>query len=85
MTIIFWSRFMKRPDRLTDAELAAAKRNRAAMEASLACEGIHLTAEEKALFDQFEHERLPHDECRRRLIAYSRERRRLAASPNVAE
>lgn len=76
---------MPHRSRLTDAELAAAQRNRAAMEASLACEGIHLTDDEKALFDQFERERLPHDECRRRLIAYSRERRRLAAALNVAE
>jgi hypothetical protein len=76
---------MRRSDCLTDTELAAAKRNRAAAEASLACEGIHLTAEEKALFDRFERERLSHTERRRQLIAYSREQRRLAAAPVVAE
>jgi hypothetical protein len=76
---------MRRSDRLTDTELAAAKRNRAAAEASLACEGIHLTAEEKALFDRFEHERLSHAERRRQLVAYSREQRRLAAALIIAE
>jgi hypothetical protein len=76
---------MQRLDRLTDAELVVAKRNRAAAEASLACEGIHLTAEEKALFDRFERERLSHAERRRQLIAYSRERRRLKAALSVAE
>jgi hypothetical protein len=63
--------------RLGDAELAAAKRNRAAGEASLACEGMYLTAEEEALFDRFERERLPHDECRRQIIEFCR-RQRLA-------
>jgi len=28
-----------------------------------------MTAEEKALFDRFEAERLPHDECRRQILA----------------
>jgi hypothetical protein len=65
--------------RLTDAELAAAKRDRAAGEASLACEGMYLTDEETALFDAFERERLPHDECRRRLIAWSRAQRQAKA------
>jgi hypothetical protein len=67
---------MHAPRRLTDAELAAAMRNRAAGEASLACEGMYLTAGEKALFDRFERERLPHDECRRQLVEFSRARRR---------
>lgn len=60
---------------LTDAELVAAKRNRAAGEASFACEGIYLSDKEKALFDRFEAERLPHDERRRQLIAYCRAQR----------
>ncbi len=64
---------------LTDAELAAARRNRIAGEASLACEGLFLSAEESAMFDRFEQERLPHDECRRQLIAYSRARRQAKA------
>lgn len=66
---------MYRPRRLDDVELAAARRNRAAGEASLACEGVHLTPEEAALFDRFEREGLPHDERRRQLIEFSRARR----------
>ncbi len=66
--------------RLTDAELEAAKRNRAAGEASLACEGMYLTPEESALFDRFEEERLPHEERRRQLIEFSRARRFAKAS-----
>jgi hypothetical protein len=62
--------------KLTDAELAAARYNHAQGEASLACEGIHLSAEEKALFDQFERERLPHAESRRQLIQFYRQRHR---------
>lgn len=65
--------------RLTETEIAAAKRNRAAGEASLACEGLYLTAEESAMFDRFEREGLPHDERRRQLIAYSRARRQVKA------
>ena len=37
--------------RLTDAELAEIRRRRAGVRASLACEGMVLTAEEEALFD----------------------------------
>lgn len=65
--------------RLTDEELATAKRNRAEGEASLACEGMHLTPEEKALFDEFERLRLPHDERRRRLLEFDRAQRRKKA------
>jgi hypothetical protein len=65
--------------RLTDAELAAAKYNFAEAKASLACEGIYLTEEEEALFKQFEEQRLSHEECRRRLIEFSRARRRAKA------
>ena len=60
---------------LTDQELAQAKENFAAAKASLACEGIYLTAEELDLFARFEAERLPHDERRRQLLAYSRAQR----------
>ncbi len=60
---------------LTDTELAIAKHNRAEGEASLACEDIYLTPEESALFDEFERLRLPHDECRRRLVELSRAER----------
>ncbi len=68
---------------LTDAEVDASKRNRAAGEVSLACEGLFLTPEETALFDQFERDRVPHTEARRQLIAFSRARR--AARANAAE
>jgi hypothetical protein len=43
--------------------------------ASLACEGLHLTAEEEALFEQFDREQLPMEEREARLIAWSRARR----------
>jgi hypothetical protein len=62
--------------RLSDAELTAAKYNFAQAKASLACEGIYLTSEEEALFRSFEEQRLPHDECRGRLIAFCRAKRR---------
>ena len=62
--------------RLNDAELAAAKQRRTEGEASLACEGIHLTREEKALFDRFESEGLTHEECRREVLKFSRAKRR---------
>jgi hypothetical protein len=64
---------------LTDAELAAAKYNFAQAKASLACENMHLTAEEEALFKRFEDERLPYEDCRRQLIAFSRSQRRAKA------
>ena len=60
---------------LTDQELAQAKDKFAEARASLACEGIYLTPEELALFARFESERLPHEERRRQLIAYSRAQR----------
>lgn len=61
---------------LTDEELAAAKHNFAQAKASLACENMHLTAEEEAIFKRFDAERLTHVECRRQLIAFSRSQRR---------
>lgn len=57
---------------LTDGELAAAKFNLAEARASLACEGIYLTADEEALFARFEAERLPHEECRQQIVDYCR-------------
>ena len=66
---------------LTDEELAAAKFNLAEARASLACEGMFFTEEEEALFARFEAERLPHDECRRQLLAYSRS---LRAAKSIA-
>ena len=48
---------MADPHRLTDAEPPRFRR-RASVRASLACEGMVLTAEEEALFDAMERERL---------------------------
>ena len=63
------------PDRLTDDEIAEIRRRRPGVRASLACEGMVLTAEEEALFEQFDRERLPMKQREARLIAWSRERR----------
>jgi len=67
---------MDEADRLTDADIAEIRRRRPAVRASLACEGMHLTPEEEALFAQFDRERLPPDERRDRLLAFTRARRR---------
>ena len=48
--------------RLTDAELAEIRRRRPGVRASLASEGMYLTAGEEVLFDQMERERLTPDE-----------------------
>jgi hypothetical protein len=70
--------------RLSDAEIADIRRRRAGVRASLACEGMHLTPEEEALFEQFDRERLPMEEREARLIAWSRGRR-AGAKPHAAE
>jgi hypothetical protein len=70
---------MEHADRLTDAEVAAIRRRRPAVRASLACEGMRLTAEEEALFEQFDRERLTPDQRRDRLLAFTRARRRTRA------
>jgi len=62
-------------NRLTDAELAEAKLNFAKAKASLACEGMYLTAAEEALFREFDDERLSPDEARRRALAFCRSQR----------
>jgi len=62
--------------KLSDAELASARHNFEEAKASLACEGIHLTVEEEALFKGFEERRLAHDECRRQLVEFCRAKRR---------
>jgi hypothetical protein len=67
---------MREKRRLTDAEIAEIRRRRPAVRASLACEGMRLTAEEEALFDQFERERLTPDEGARRIVEFSRAKRR---------
>jgi hypothetical protein len=60
--------------RLKDDELAAAKRRRRYARASLACEGLHPTPAQEALFDRFERERLSHDQRRRVLAERARAR-----------
>ena len=65
--------------RMTDAEIAEIRRRRPGVRASLACEGMHLTAEEEALFDQMDKERLTPDECAQRIVQFSRAKRRQKA------
>jgi len=62
--------------RLTDAELAELRRRRPGARASLACEGMYLTSEDEALFEQMDRERLPPDERVRRVLEISRAERR---------
>jgi hypothetical protein len=62
--------------RLTDAELAEIRRRRPGVRASLACEGMVLTAEEESLFDRMEEERLTPDERAARITQLSRAKRR---------
>jgi hypothetical protein len=71
---------MPRRHRLTDAELAEIRRRRPGVRASLACEGMYLTAEEEALFDQMEQERLTPDERAQRILEISRAERRQKSS-----
>jgi hypothetical protein len=70
--------FMRR-HRLTDTELAEIRRRRPGVRASLACEGMVLTAEEEALFEQMDRERLTPDERAQRIGQFSRARRRRKA------
>ncbi len=65
--------------RMTDAKIAEIRRRRPGVRASLACEGMHLTAEEEALFDQMDKERLTADECAQRIVQFSRAKRRQKA------
>jgi len=62
--------------RLTDAELAVIRRRRPGVRASLACEGMYLTAEEEALFEQMDRERLSPDEAAQRIVQFARSKRR---------
>ena len=55
-------------------------RKSAGVRASLAFEGIYLTAEEEALFEQFDSERLTPDERTERIVALVRAQR-LAKAP----
>ncbi len=46
-----------------------AERSRREAEASLACEGLYLTDEQRALFDEFDAKNLPDDERIKRILA----------------
>jgi len=70
---------MSKKGRLTDAELAEIRRRRPGARASLACEGLYLSAEEEALFEQMDKERLTADQRAERIVEYSRARRRKKA------
>lgn len=65
--------------RLSDAEITEIRRRRPGARASLACEGMYLTAEDEALFEQMDRERLTPDERARRIIEISRAKRRQKA------
>jgi hypothetical protein len=67
---------MPRKGRLTDAELAEIRRRRPGVRASLACEGLYLTAEEEALFEHMDRERLTADQRAARIVQFSRAKRR---------
>jgi hypothetical protein len=60
--------------KLTDAELAEIKRRRPGVRASLAIEGMILTAEEEALFQQMDAERLTAEQRAERITEYFRAR-----------
>ena len=71
---------MRGRSKLSDAELAEIRRRRPGVRASLACEGIYLTAEEEALFEQFDNERLTPDQRTECIVAFIRAQR-LAKAP----
>jgi hypothetical protein len=71
---------MRGRSKLSDAELAEIRRRRPGVRASLACEGIYLTAEEEALFEEFDNERLTPDQRTERIVAFVRAQR-LAKAP----
>ena len=70
---------MRGKHRLTDAELSEIRRRRPGVRASLACEGMHLTADEEALFEQMDRERLTADERAERISQFARAKRRKKA------
>lgn len=69
---------------LSDTEIAELRRRRPGVRASLACENLLLTADEEALFEQFDREGLTMQQREGRLIAWSRARR-AASKPHAAE
>jgi hypothetical protein len=70
---------MREKGRLTKAELAEIRRRRPGVRASLACEGLYLTAEEEALFEEMDRDRLNADDRAARIVQFSRTRRRKRA------
>ena len=60
--------------KLTDDQLAEIQRNRPGVRASLACEGIVLSAEVEALFDEMDRDRLGVADRDVRILQYFRER-----------
>ena len=66
--------------KLTDEELAEIRRRRPGVRVSLAIEGMYLSAEEEALFEQMDSERLGAEESAARITRFFREKRRLKAS-----
>nr|WP_294502021.1 hypothetical protein [uncultured Rhodopila sp.] len=61
--------------RLDEKAIDELRRRRPGVRASLACENMRLTADEEALFEQFDREGLTMQEREARLIAWSRARR----------
>jgi hypothetical protein len=66
--------------RLDDVEIAEIRRRRPGVRVSLACEGMYLTEEEEALFEQMDRERLTAHERAARILQFSRAKRRKKAS-----
>jgi hypothetical protein len=56
--------------KLSAREAVRARDRRRAAQATLACEGIHLTNEEKALFHEMEEARMSHEARRQYLKEY---------------
>jgi len=66
--------WMVRLSRLTETEIAELHRRRPGVRASFECENMRLTADEEALFEQFDREGLTMQQREGRLIAWSRGR-----------
>jgi hypothetical protein len=71
--------FMHGRHRLTDTEIAEIRRRRPGVRVSLACEGMCLTAEEEALFERMDHERLTAEQRAARIVQFGRAKRRKKA------
>lgn len=68
---------------LTDSELAEIQRRRPGAIASLACEGMFLTAEEQALVAQMDDELLPRAARTARIIEFIRAKQNARQRVNV--